>query len=125
MGDMLAAALDLAASGWAVFPCKWHIYGDHAKAPLTAHGHHEATRDPDVIRSWWRQWPPALIGAPVPESLLVLDLDPRNGGTVDALTEAAGPLPPTLTVWSGRGDGGRHWYYLRPAGQLTRPRLPA
>ena len=53
--------------------------------------------------------------------LLVLDVDPRNGGSLDAL----GPLPETLTCWSGRGDGGVHRYFLRPAGQLSSTRLLA
>jgi hypothetical protein len=42
--NLLYAALDLAAEGWAVFPCKW--WGDDAKRPLTLNGHHGATRDP-------------------------------------------------------------------------------
>jgi hypothetical protein len=33
-------------------------------------------------------------------------------------------LGDTLTAWSGRNDGGRHLYYLRPAGPLTSTRLP-
>ena len=123
MGNsLLAEALDLAAAGWAVFPCKWQ--GDDGKAPLTRNGHLEATRDPEQITRWWTRWPLAMIGAPVPISMLVLDIDPRNGGILDALTAAAGPIPPTLTAWSGRNDGGRHLYFLRPAGRLTSTKLP-
>ena len=122
--QMLTAALDLAASGWSVLPCKWQ--GEHGKAPLTFRGHHEASRDPEVIRSWWTRWPLAMIGAPVPDSMLVIDLDPRNNPTCLAdLEAAAGPIPDTLTAWSGRNDGGRHHYFLRPAGRLTSTRLPA
>jgi hypothetical protein len=117
---MLAAALALAASGWPVFPCvergpevKW-------KSPYTPNGFKDATTDPEVIRAWWSRWPAAMIGAPVPPALLVLDLDPRNGGRLDDLP----PLPATLTAWSGRGDGGRHFYFLRPAGAFTSTRLP-
>lgn len=121
---MLDAALDLAASGWAVFPCKWQ--GEQGKAPLTFRGHHEASRDPEAITRWWTRWPLAMIGAPVPESMLVVDLDPRNNPTCLAdLEAAAGPIPDTLTAWSGRNDGGRHHYFLRPAGRLTSTRLPA
>ena len=121
---MLTAALDLAANGWAVFPCKWT--GDQAKAPLLPPpGHHRATRDPEQIRAWWTRWPLAMIGAPVPPTLLVIDLDPRNNPDCEReLRDLAGELPPTLTAWSGRGDGGRHLYYRRPAGQLTSTRLP-
>ena len=35
-----------------------------------------------------------------------------------------GILTPTLTVWSGRNDGGQHLYYQRPTGPLTSTRLP-
>jgi hypothetical protein len=113
-------ALELAANGWAVFPCKWR--GEEAKAPLTINGHHTASRDPDLIRAWWRRWPKAMIGAAVPDSLLVIDVDPRNGGDLEALTDLVGAMPETLTAWSGRNDG--HLYFLRPHGTLTSTRLP-
>lgn len=120
---MLDAALDLARSGWAVFPCWEH--GQRAKSPRTEHGHLEASRDDERIRAWWDRWPNAMIGAPVPDTLLVIDVDPRNGGSIDALEERVGPLPDTLTAWSGRGDGGRHLYFLRPSGTFTSTNLPA
>ena len=119
---MLDAALDLVASGWAVIPCKWH--GDNAKAPLTVNGHHDASRNPDVIRYWWGRWPQAMIGAPVPEPFIVIDIDPRNGGDLADLVDLVGPIPKTLTVWSGRNDRGKHLYFQRPPGQLTSTRLP-
>jgi Bifunctional DNA primase/polymerase, N-terminal len=122
MTALLTAALDLVAQGWAVFPCK--PWGDDAKRPLTINGHHGASRDDDQIRAWWSRWPKAMIGAPVPESLLVIDIDPRNGGSLAELEAHTGPLPETLTVWSGRNDGGQHLYYLRPPGPLTSTRLP-
>jgi hypothetical protein len=120
--SLSAAALELAANGWAVFPCKWR--GEDAKAPLTTNGHHDASRDPSQIKAWWRCWPKAMIGAPVPDSLLVIDIDPRNGGDLEKLVALVGDLPPTLTAWSGRNDGGCHLYYLRPHGSLTSTRLP-
>ena len=100
------AALELAANGWPVFPCRW--CGESAKAPLTINGHLDATTDRDVIKAWWLRWPDAMIGAVVPESLLVIDIDPRNGGDLEQLVNLVGDLPPTLTVWSGRNDGGQH-----------------
>jgi hypothetical protein len=117
----VTALVELAAQGWHVFPCKWR--GDNAKAPLTTNGHHDATRNPEQIRAWWRRWPRAMIGAPIPETLLVLDVDPRNGGDLAELESLTGPLPATLIVWSGRNDGGRHLYFQRPAGELTGTRL--
>ncbi len=41
------------------------------------------------------------------------------------LVRRFGPLPATLTVVSGRGDGGRHYYFRRPPGELTGTRLGA
>ena len=101
-----------------------------AKAPLLPArdglgGFHDASRDPEVITGWWARWPDAMIGAVIPADLVVLDVDPRNGGTLEKLETALGPLPPTLTCISGRGDGGFHAYYRRPAGELSSVRLPA
>lgn len=112
------AALDLAAKGVDVLPCQW-MAGEWAKAPLLPPpGFHLATTDPVQIRVWWTRWPRALIGAVIPSGVVVLDLDPRHGGTLDTLHALLGPLPETLTVMSGRGDGGRHLYFRRPDGPL-------
>ena len=117
------AAIELAANGLAVFPCKWR--GEHAKAPLIANGHLKASTNLDQVNAWWSKWPAAMIGTPVPAGCLVLDPDPRKEGTVAALEEVnGGSLPKTLTVWSGRNDGGCHLYFLRPDGPLTSTRLP-
>jgi hypothetical protein len=112
-------ALRLAAAGWAVIPLR-------GKIPMTAHGVKDATTDPEQIARWWPARAQRNIGARVPRSLLVLDIDPQNGGSLAALTDAAGgQLPRTLTVHSGRGTGGRHLYFLNPGGQLSSTRLPA
>ena len=118
----LPAALDLAQHGWHIFPCV--PTGPKAKAPLTTNGFHDATDDQDQVRAWWTKHPAAMIGAPVAAHLIVLDIDPRNGGSLEALEQVTGPLPATLTVHSGRGDGGRHLYYQRPQGDLTSTKLP-
>lgn len=119
---MLDAAIDVAAAGWPIFPCWWS--GDRAKAPMTKTGFKAATTDIEQIRYWWTRAPEALIGGALPEHLIVLDIDPHNGGSIEGLEEHLGPLPPTLTVWSGRGDGGRHMYYHRPGLDLTSTALP-
>jgi hypothetical protein len=112
----LADALELAARGWAVIPLD-------GKIPRTAHGVKDASTDPDQIRRWWGSRD-HNIGARVPASLMVLDVDPQNGGSFDALESAAGvALPPTLTVHSGRGTGGAHRYYLHPGGKLSSRRM--
>lgn len=110
---MIDSALDYARKGWSVLPL-------NGKVPVTAHGVDDATRDPRIITDWWTRWPGANIGARVPAQLLVLDVDPRNGGDVAAL----GALPQTLTASSGRMDGGMHFYFLRPTGEVSSSRLP-
>lgn len=112
MPTMLSAALALAEKGFAVFPCD-----PEDKRPLTKHGHLEATRAPSILHDWWEEWPDAIIGGKVPSHLLVLDTDPRNGGSVEqlnALLPEGKTMPDTLKVISGRGDGGVHLYYRRP-----------
>ena len=32
------------------------------------------------IKRWWSRWPNANIGALVGDGLVVVDIDPRNGG---------------------------------------------
>jgi hypothetical protein len=123
MTAMGPAAAALAADGWELFPCNWRS-GERSKAPLVENGFYDATSDLDMIKRWWKKWPDAMIGARVPQSYVVLDIDPRNGGSRRVLEHVAGPLPITLTVWSGREDGGCHLYFLRPHGPLTSTRLP-
>ena len=113
--SMGEAALQLAGRGWAVLPLA-------GKAPRTRRGVHDATTDAVVVAAWWQRWPRANIGARVPAGLLVLDVDPRNGGL--ATLEGWRMLPPTITVWSGRGDGGRHLYFRHPGGPVTGRWLP-
>ena len=96
---MLDHAFQYANAGWSVFPLI-----PRSKRPATANGLHDATTDRDQIRNWWTSMPQANIGLrPVP-GVLVLDVDPRNGGNLDAL----GDLPAT---WVARTGGGG-WHLL-------------
>ena len=81
--------------------------------------------DSQRVRAWWGRWPSANIGAKVPDALIVFDVDPRNGGleSWDRLI-ADHDVPDTLTVVSGRGDGGSHRYFLRPDGPISGARVP-
>lgn len=120
--DIGAYAVELAVRGWPVLPLR-------GKAPAIPGGRGvlDATSDLQQVRSWWSgRYAGANIGARVPASLVVLDIDPRNGGAVavEKLVAEHGPLPATLTVWSGRGDGGRHLYFRRPFTRLTTKTLP-
>lgn len=111
------AALDLARNGWEVFPLK-------GKAPAIRDGHGvlDATDDLDQVAAWWSRFPTANIGGRVPAGLLVVDVDPRNGGeeTRRELWSLHGLVlfPTELVVISGRGDGGGHYYLLHPGGKV-------
>ena len=99
---MIAAALKWAARGFSVFPLK-----PRGKVPLGSlvpHGLKEATRDPAVIRDWWRREPKANIGIVTGAGSFVLDLD--DAGAVSWFTNACGRhggAPKTLTVKTSRG----------------------
>jgi Bifunctional DNA primase/polymerase, N-terminal len=142
MSELAAAALAYAAAGYEVFPLRGKL--PHANCPECeprspryrphragecghelCHGLYAATSDPERVRRWWARWPQANVGGRVPASLLVLDVDPRHGGLerLAELERAHGSLPPTRVSVSGRGDGGRHRWFLHPGGQLTATRL--
>jgi len=66
------AALDLAARGYAVFPCS-----DPSKKPTARNGFKDASADPNEVQRLWRDHPGGLIGVPTGKAieLDVLDLD--------------------------------------------------
>ncbi|WP_432560567.1 bifunctional DNA primase/polymerase [Granulicoccus sp. GXG6511] len=121
---MIDEVLRLVGAGFPVLPCRWE--GPDAKAPLISNGFHNATTDPEKLRKWWGTWPDAMIGVAIPEGIVVFDIDPRNRGSREALEAVVGPLPPTQTTISGRGDGGEHlWFRVPPGTRLQRHDLPA
>lgn len=109
-GDaMLRAALAYGAIGLPVFPC---VPG--TKRPVTPRGFKDATVDVARITAWWTAMPSAPIGMPTgaASGLIVVDVDPRNGGSEIPLA----PIPPTLS--SHTGGGGRHVYFRWPGREL-------
>jgi Bifunctional DNA primase/polymerase, N-terminal len=118
------AALALAAGGWAIFPVQ-----PRGKLPLTEHGFHDATRDLETIRRWWRRWPDANIGVPMGRvahgGCFVLDVDgPEARARLAELEQEHGRLRPTLTVTTGRFDGGEHrWFTTHATIASTKTRL--
>ncbi|MFB8281925.1 bifunctional DNA primase/polymerase [Nocardia colli] len=92
---MLAHALAYARANIQVIPLR-------GKIPLTEHGKDDATTDPHEIGAWWQLWPFANIGLRPPRGIVILDVDPRNGGTVESL----GRIP--LTRAARTGAGGWH-----------------
>lgn len=123
-------AIELGVNNWPVGPLchrdreTGKILHPRGKAPvphLVPHGVLDFTTDTDTIAAWWSETP-WNIGARVPESMFVLDVD-----NLDALAELErryDKLPDTLTTISGRAAGGKHLYFRRPAGKISHRRLP-
>lgn len=91
------------------------------KHPMTAHGHKDGTTSIKIIKKWWEKYPKANIGIATGSgsNLVVVDIDPRNGGneTFAKLERELGPLPITAIVLTG--GGGRH-IYLSHSGISTK-----
>lgn len=83
------------------------------KHPATRNGSRDATTDEAQIEEWLRAG--YNIGLTC-EGLLVLDIDPRNGGhlTLKSLEDRYGKLPETVSALTG-GDG-RHEVFRLPEG---------
>jgi hypothetical protein len=96
----LAYVEDWDGPGWKVLPLT-------GKVPITEHGVKDATGNKATIRQWWGQWPDANIGVAVPNGYVVFDVDPRHGGTLEAL----GEIPETIIQRSG-GGGWHVWFKL-------------
>jgi hypothetical protein len=138
---ILAAALDYAAHGRAVFPvhgtaggecsCGANDCSSPGKHPLTRRGVKDASREALVISGWWKRWPRANLALATGSvsGVVVIDVDPPEGEiSLDRLTEAGYELPQTLAVRTG--SGGLHLYYAAPdfalgnaAGRLPRVSL--
>ena len=109
---LLDAAIQYASMGLAVFPLK-----PKDKVPITSHGVHEASKNFDTIKEWWRKYPNANIGiacGKISGGLVVIDLDLKKDGTngLDTLSEwerSNGELPETVRAITG--GGGNHLYY--------------
>ncbi|NLE59907.1 MAG: DUF3987 domain-containing protein [Planctomycetes bacterium] len=112
---LLEAALAYARMGLPVFPC-----APARKTPLTENGFRDAATDEATVGRWWRSNPRANIGLPTgtASGLVVLDIDPRNGGEAGfaELQSRHGQLPET--VESTTGAGGRHLFIQHPGGHV-------
>lgn len=99
MINMTDQAQLLASQGWPVFPVD-----AVQKRPRVSHGHLDASTDFDTIQGWARLFNSGgAIATPTGNGLLVIDIDPRNGGSVPSWA------PETLTV--STQSGGLHLYY--------------
>lgn len=102
MSDILDAALAYARIGWPVFPV------GRDKRPLTKHGFQDATVHEGLVEDWFgSEFTDANVALGIPQGLVVLDFDPRNGA----------PQPGVFT-WGDRyplrahtPSGGQHLYF--------------
>lgn len=106
-------AVALATASFApVFPCV-----AATKRPATPHGHHDATRDADRIRGWWRRNPGHLVAIPT-VGLVVVDLDDRPGHPPAWAAwwamASEGGWDPATTPMVGTPSGGVHIYWSAP-----------
>lgn len=119
---LLQALAYASRRNWHVFPCR---AGD--KRPATRRGFKDATTDKTQVIAWWRENPGANVGVATGavSGLVVLDIDPRNGGdaSLRELEERHGRLPDTPQVLTG-GDG-RHFFFMAPKGTSVASRKVA
>ncbi len=117
---MTKAALDYTRAGWSSIPVE--PVGKQSLIGWQVHQHRRA--DPPEIGEWFARWPDAnlAIVTGVVSGLVVLDVDPREGGeeSLIALQREHGPI--VETVEAATGAGGRHLYFTHP-GEITRSRL--
>lgn len=135
----LEAALWYARHGWSVVPL--HRAADGAcscrrpdcpaigKHPRIAwQGRTTTPAHETEVRAWWERWPRANVGVVtgLVSGIVVLDVDPRNGGDETLARFVArrfGPLPET--VESATGGGGRHYWFDPTGRRLPTGRLAA
>lgn len=107
--DILQVALSYAARGWHVFPCK-----PGSKEPLTEHGFHDATTDPQQITAWWQETPNANVAAACqPSDLAPIDVDDMESWR--ELCQRYGISEETVQQVTPRG--GLHLIFSQPNGK--------
>ena len=136
MSAFLSAAEIYVSLGWRVLP----IHSAYAsgcscragaacrsvgKHPRTAHGAHDATLVVSRIASWAESFADTNIGIATGRAsdLLVVDVDPRNGGraTLVKLERELGRLPPTPEAVTG--GSGSHLFFRAPSMHTVRGTL--
>ena len=82
-----------------------------------------ASNDIQQLARWAKQFPSCGWALLTGEHLFVLDEDGKLGrDTVETWKQQGQALPPTLTVTTGRAEGGKHHYFTMPAGITIRNR---
>jgi len=120
----LKAALELAEKGFHVIPLTWPSFRaawctTPGKQPMIRDWPNMATVNAEKIQKWFTRWSSANVGIKTGKvsGIVVLDIDPKNGGdeSLEGLIMDYGPLPATVEVLTG--SGGRHIYFNYPGGQ--------
>jgi hypothetical protein len=81
----------------------------------------QATYDPGRVKTWFRKYPNANYAVRTGENVIVVDVDLKDG--TDGLASLAKlegdcgqTIPATVTVASGRNNGSKHIYFVKPEG---------
>ncbi len=118
---VLECALEYIKFGWKVLPlhtirnrqctCGKSDCSSPGKHPTTANGVKDASGDEADIRRWFSNGIAFNIGIATGSAsgLVVLDIDPKNGGD-ESIKQFT--IPPTLEVVTG--SGGKHFYFALP-----------
>jgi len=107
--DLLSHAVAYARVGLDVLPLT--PGGKTPLGRLVPSGKDDASHDVAQVLDWWVQCPTANIGIRPAPGVVVVDVDPRDGGAT-ALVELSRPhggLTPTRCAWTG-GNGLHAWY---------------
>ncbi len=114
--DILTAALCYARMGLCVLPVS------REKRPLIPKWPETASKDPEVIRRWWKRWPGANVAIACGQrshGLVVLDIDIhperniRGDIAIEQWQKEHGRFPASVVACTG--SGGRHYYFFDPA----------
>lgn len=108
---IMEAAVNLAAE------YQWRVLPVNGKVPAIPRWPEVASCDENQIREWWTNgYAGCNVGIATGRAsgLVVLDIDPRNGGNESfaRMVQSFGPLPETIEV--ATPSGGRHLYFAYP-----------
>jgi hypothetical protein len=113
--DALSAALTYEARGFSVIPLVPMGKRPAVKLAPFLDGSQRMTAD--AIRTHWTLNPQHGVGivTGAPSRVVVVDVDPRNGGSVEAVLAQGA----TTDCVARTGGGGRHFIFRSPGGDIT------